>query len=122
MAIDSDPHPARALMHVAEAAAAAEERRNVAQWDMGLHRGLTRLEIASSTPPRDGAGAWASEVNQAVQAQAEQARAANQPMVRFETDTHHGPDAAVRRERERPSPHITNTPCRRRRSTIRPAR
>ncbi len=79
MAIDSDAANPRVLMPAADSA--AEDRRNVAQWDMGLHRGLTRLEIASSTPPRDSAGAWASEVNQAVQAQAEQARV-NPPTVR----------------------------------------
>ncbi|KAL0780572.1 hypothetical protein CaCOL14_001907 [Colletotrichum acutatum] len=66
--------------------AVADERRNVAQWDMSLHRGLTRLDIASNTtPPRDSAGAWANEVNQAVQAQAEQVRL-NPPTVRFEVD------------------------------------
>lgn len=65
--------------------AVADERRNV-QWDMSLHRGLTRLDIASNTtPPRDSAGAWANEVNQAVQAQAEQVRL-NPPTVRFEVD------------------------------------
>ncbi|KAM0537667.1 hypothetical protein ACHAO3_007919 [Verticillium nonalfalfae] len=49
----------------------ADDRRN---WDMGLHRGLTRLDLRSNnvTPPHDSAGAWANEVNQAVQAQAEQ--------------------------------------------------
>ncbi|OLN96110.1 C2H2 finger domain transcription factor dvrA [Colletotrichum chlorophyti] len=65
---------------------AIEDRRNVAQWDMGLHRGLTRLDITSNTtPPRDSAGAWANEANQAVQAQAEQVRL-NPPTVRFEVD------------------------------------
>ncbi|KAF9871070.1 hypothetical protein CkaCkLH20_11487 [Colletotrichum karsti] len=66
--------------------AAVEDRRNVAQWDMGLHRGLTRLDITSNTtPPRDSAGAWANEANQAVQAQAEQVRL-NPPTVRFEVE------------------------------------
>ncbi len=59
---------------------ATEDRRNVVHWDMGLHRGLTRLDI--NTPPRDSAGAWASETNQAVQAQAERAA----PTVRFDTE------------------------------------
>lgn len=62
---------------------AAEDRR-LAQWDMGLHRGLTKLDLAANTPPRDSAGAWANEVNSAVQAQAEQVRA--QPTVRFEPE------------------------------------
>ncbi len=81
----SDSYAANPRVRRPVADSAAEDRRNVAQWDMGLHRGLTRLEIASSTPPRDSAGAWASEVNQAVQAQAEQARV-NPPTVRFETE------------------------------------
>lgn len=63
----------------------ADDRRN---WDMGLHRGLTRLDLRSNnvTPPHDSAGAWANEVNQAVQAQAEQVRV-NPPTVRFELGT-----------------------------------
>ncbi|RDA89473.1 hypothetical protein CP533_3633 [Ophiocordyceps camponoti-saundersi (nom. inval.)] len=48
-----------------------EERRNLNMYDASLQRGLTRLDIGRKTPPRDSAGAWASEVNQAVQAQAE---------------------------------------------------
>ncbi|KAM7190430.1 Biofilm and cell wall regulator 1 [Naviculisporaceae sp. PSN 640] len=67
-----------------------EDRRNVAaHWDMNLHRGLTRLDI--NTPPKDSAGAWAHEVNQAVLAQADQARAAPlQPSVRFDTEVKTG--------------------------------
>ncbi|KAF3352417.1 Serine/threonine-protein phosphatase PP-X-like protein 4 [Verticillium dahliae VDG1] len=63
----------------------ADDRRN---WDMGLHRGLTRLDLRSNnvTPPHDSAGACANEVNQAVQAQAEQVRV-NPPTVRFELGT-----------------------------------
>lgn len=62
------------------------DRRDLAaQWDMGLHRGLTRLDI--NTPPRDSAGAWANEVNQAVLDRADQARAAPvQPTVRFDSE------------------------------------
>ncbi|KAK0610677.1 hypothetical protein B0T17DRAFT_512161 [Bombardia bombarda] len=61
-----------------------DDRRGTAShWDM--HRGLTRLDI--NTPPRDSAGAWANEVNQAVLAQADRARATPmQPTVRFDTD------------------------------------
>ena len=69
--------------HIPSAEANPEERRNVVHWDMGLHRGLTRLDI--NTPPRDSAGAWANETNQAVQAQAERA-APPHPTVRFEPD------------------------------------
>ncbi|GKT79214.1 C2H2 transcription factor [Colletotrichum tofieldiae] len=84
MMVDSDVARPRALLPGTDAV--AEDRRNVSQWDMGLHRGLTRLDITSNTtPPRDSAGAWANEVNQAVQAQAEQVRL-NPPTVRFEVD------------------------------------
>ncbi|KAL2259816.1 hypothetical protein VTK26DRAFT_6371 [Humicola hyalothermophila] len=64
----------------------ANERRSLAaQWDMNLHRGLTRLDI--NTPPRDSAGAWANEANQALLARAEQTCAAPvQPVVRFEPE------------------------------------
>ncbi|KAK0624428.1 hypothetical protein B0T14DRAFT_196140 [Immersiella caudata] len=84
MMIDSEHGHPRPLLPSGDAAG---DRRDLAtQWDMGLHRGLTRLDI--NTPPKDSAGAWASEVNQAVQAQAEQARVApmQQPTVRFETE------------------------------------
>jgi len=84
MAIDSEGSIPIPPPHEA-AEASAEERRGVPQWDMGLHRGLTRLEIASSTPPRDSASSWATEANQVIQAQAEQARA-NPPTVRFEAE------------------------------------
>ncbi|KAK1965909.1 hypothetical protein LY78DRAFT_79105 [Colletotrichum sublineola] len=84
MMVDSDAARPRALLPGTDAM--TEDRRNVSQWDMGLHRGLTRLDITSNkTPPRDSAGAWANEVNQAVQAQAEQVRM-NPPTVRFEID------------------------------------
>ncbi|KAH7327806.1 hypothetical protein B0I35DRAFT_346064 [Stachybotrys elegans] len=62
---------------------AHEDRRNLNLYDASLHRGLNRLDINHSTPPRDSAGAWASEVHKAVQAQAEQVRI-NHPTVRFE--------------------------------------
>ncbi|KAK1994757.1 hypothetical protein LX36DRAFT_583775 [Colletotrichum falcatum] len=84
MMVDSDAARPRALLPGTDAM--AQDRRNVSQWDMGLHRGLTRLDITSNkTPPRDSAGAWANEVNQAVQAQAEQVRM-NPPTVRFEVN------------------------------------
>ncbi|KAI9745867.1 MAG: hypothetical protein M1818_000548 [Claussenomyces sp. TS43310] len=77
--------PSRApFVHTREA---HDDRRSHPQWDMGLHRNLTRLDIAQGTPPADPAGAWASEANRAVQAQAEQTRAEHAriaPSVRFE--------------------------------------
>ncbi|KAM7185795.1 Biofilm and cell wall regulator 1 [Rhypophila sp. PSN 637] len=80
MMIDSDP--SRGV----PGSDMSDDRRNMAShWDMGLHRGLTRLDI--NTPPKDSAGAWANEVNQAVLAQADQARAAPiQQSVRFDTE------------------------------------
>lgn len=54
-----------------------EERRNLNMYDASLQRGITRLDLSRNTPPRDGAGSWASEANNAVQAQGERA-------VRFE--------------------------------------
>ncbi|ROT37840.1 hypothetical protein SODALDRAFT_175453 [Sodiomyces alkalinus F11] len=86
MVIDSEPsHPPPALHPGTDPA--ADERRNVPHWDMGLRRGLTRLDLRSSnvSPPRDSASHWANEADQAVQAQAERARA-NAPTVRFELD------------------------------------
>ncbi|KAK4209285.1 Biofilm and cell wall regulator 1 [Rhypophila decipiens] len=80
MMIDSDP--SRGV----PGSDMGDDRRNMAShWDMGLHRGLTRLDI--NTPPKDSAGAWANEVNQAVLAQADQARAAPiQQSVRFDAE------------------------------------
>ena len=64
----------------------SDDRRSLSsQWDMNLHRGLTRLDI--NTPPRDSAGSWANEANQALLARAEQTRVAPmQPVVRFEPE------------------------------------
>ncbi|KAK7416987.1 Up in starvation [Neonectria punicea] len=75
---------------------APEERRNLNMYDASLQRGLGRLDINHSTPPRDSAGAWASEVHKAVQAQAEQVRQ-NPPTVRFEEQppTYHAPKPAA---------------------------
>ena len=77
MAIDSDPVP-RHVTHLVELAP-ADERRNLNMYDVSLHRGLNRLDIGPNTPPRDSAGAWASEANKAVQ----DVRV-NPPTVRFE--------------------------------------
>ncbi|KAL1837367.1 hypothetical protein VTJ49DRAFT_3949 [Mycothermus thermophilus] len=58
-----------------------EERQGSgSHWDAGLHHGLNRLDI--NTPPRDTAGAWANEANQAVLARAEQARVRFEPEVK----------------------------------------
>lgn len=71
-------------------ASISDERRNMPQWEMGLHRGLTRLDINNTTPPplRDDAGAWANEVHQAMQARVEQPPQAPRPQltVRFDTE------------------------------------
>ncbi|CCC14856.1 unnamed protein product [Sordaria macrospora k-hell] len=61
-----------------------------AQWDTNLHRGLTGLNINRKTPPRDGASAWANEVNHAVMSQADRVRVPQggpvQQTVRFDTE------------------------------------
>ncbi|KAK8034463.1 hypothetical protein PG993_009458 [Apiospora rasikravindrae] len=81
MMIDSESSHPPALLPSAENT--SESRRGTANWDMGLHRGLTRLDITSNTtPPRDGAGTWAQEVHQAVEAEADRVRL-NPPTVRF---------------------------------------
>lgn len=62
-----------------------DDRRGLTtQWDMNLHRGLTRLDI--NTPPRDSAGTWANEANQALLARVDQARAHPTQQVRFDTE------------------------------------
>jgi C2H2 transcription facotor len=85
MMIDSDAPHAHPPPLLPSAEGASEDRRNVSHWDMGLHRGLTRLDI--NTPPRESAGAWATEAQQAL----EQARMNEgtsqgppQPSVRFD--------------------------------------
>ncbi|KAJ1325663.1 C2H2 transcription facotor [Microdochium nivale] len=73
MMVDSTPHPATLLP---PADNLADERRDTVSWDMGLHRGLTRLDITQNrhTPPRDGASSWARDTNHAVNAEADRAR------------------------------------------------
>ncbi|KAI1653406.1 hypothetical protein F4813DRAFT_255963 [Daldinia decipiens] len=59
-----------------------EERRSTVHWDMGLHRGLTRLDITSNLPSSDAAGTWTREANQAVEVEVDRMRV-NPPTVRF---------------------------------------
>ncbi|PKS12314.1 hypothetical protein jhhlp_001614 [Lomentospora prolificans] len=77
-----------------------DDRRNPSQWDMGLHRGLTRLDISkNNTPPHDSAGSWAKETERAMQVQNEQVRT-NPPTVRFQVEPPHNtgpPPRAVSR-------------------------
>lgn len=81
MMIDADTTHPPPLLPAADAG--TDGRRNTVNWDMGLHRGLTRLDITSNnTPPRDGASAWAQEASQAVEAEADRVRH-NPPTVRF---------------------------------------
>jgi len=76
-----DAHPRPPTLHAIHH---EDERRNLNAYDASLQRGLNRLDIDPHTPPRDGAGAWASEANRAVQrAQMENARM-NAPAVRFD--------------------------------------
>lgn len=99
MMIDSEQPPAPATVPRSAlqlASGESEERRNLNLYDASLQRGLNRLDIGPNTPPRDSAGAWASEVNKAVQAQAEQVRV-NGPTVRFEEQppSYQNPNAVV---------------------------
>ncbi|KAK7746040.1 Up in starvation [Cytospora paraplurivora] len=113
MMIDSDsPNPPALL----PSANICEERRNLPQWEMGLHRGLTRLEINSTTPPRDGAGAWANEVHQAMQARTEQQQQQPrpyQPTVRFEPEpqiVHPPPQSSIHAGPPRGHHHTMSAP------------
>jgi hypothetical protein len=87
--------PSRATVVHSELAPRPEDRTSHQQWDMGmgLHRNLTRLDLAPGAPPVDAASAWASEANRAVQAQAEQTR--TQPTVRFEQSVYTAPPELV---------------------------
>ncbi|TGJ80926.1 hypothetical protein E0Z10_g7845 [Xylaria hypoxylon] len=64
--------------------AESEDRRNTTNtnWDMSLHRGLTRLDITSNPTIVENASDWAREANQAMDAQADRVRL-NPPTVRF---------------------------------------
>ncbi|KAK5625264.1 hypothetical protein RRF57_000980 [Xylaria bambusicola] len=58
------------------------DRWNSPAWAMDLHKGLTRLGIASNPSPSDSASTWAREANQAMDAQVDQVRL-NPHTVRF---------------------------------------
>lgn len=63
-----------------------DEKRSAVNWDMSLHRGLTRLDITSNPMPSDGASAWARDANQAMDVQADRVRL-HPPTVRFDEPT-----------------------------------
>ena len=92
MQVDSEPPPRRMHhqgMDVAPPAPPAlspqdDRRNNLNMYDVGLQRGLNRLDLRHATPPREPVGAWASEVNQAVQAASHDPYRAGGPSVRFE--------------------------------------
>jgi hypothetical protein len=82
MIVDSEVVHPPALLPAANTSE-PEEKRNTTNWDMGLHRGLTRLDITSNPATQaDGASSWAREANQAMDAQADRVRL-NPPTVRF---------------------------------------
>ncbi|KAG6005570.1 hypothetical protein E4U21_007829 [Claviceps maximensis] len=83
MTIDTEPPYRRPYQPGVGEMMQPEERRNLNMYDASLQRGLNRLDLSHKTPPRDSAGSWASEVNRAVMAQAEQVQV-TQPTVRFE--------------------------------------
>ncbi|KAI0404672.1 hypothetical protein F4802DRAFT_216513 [Xylaria palmicola] len=70
------------LVHPPTNAVEAEERRNTANWDMGIHRGITQLGITSNPASSDSASSWAHDVNREMDAQANRARQ-YPPTVRF---------------------------------------
>ncbi|KAI1812838.1 hypothetical protein GGS20DRAFT_516315 [Poronia punctata] len=60
-----------------------EERRSIGSWDMGLHQGLTRLDITSNPMPQaDRSSPWPYEPNSGVDAPADRTRS-KAPTVRF---------------------------------------
>lgn len=63
------------------------ERPGSQQWDQGINRTMTRLDIQEPSPV-DAANSWAAETNRAIQTRGEQARA--QPTVRFEESAYSG--------------------------------
>ncbi|KAF3067222.1 Biofilm and cell wall regulator 1 [Daldinia childiae] len=81
MIVDSEVAHPPAMLPLTHSAD-PEERRSTVHWDMGLHRGLTRLDITSNAPSSDAAGTWAREANQAVEAEVDRMRV-NPPTVRF---------------------------------------
>ncbi|KAI0845918.1 hypothetical protein F5Y00DRAFT_159447 [Daldinia vernicosa] len=81
MVVDSEVAHPPAMLPLAHSGD-PEERRSTVHWDMGLHRGLTRLDITSNPPSSDTAGTWAREANQAVEAEVDRMRV-NPPTVRF---------------------------------------
>ena len=83
MMVDTQPSRGPPGQTATRDMAMPEERRNLNVYDANIQRGLHRLDISPRTPPRDSAGAWASEVNKAVQVEAENSRA-NPHHVRFE--------------------------------------
>lgn len=96
MMVDSNPPVRSAYQPTLADTPMQDERRNLNMYDASLQRGLNRLDISHNTPPRDSAGAWASEANKAVQAQAEQVRL-HAPTVRFEEQlpSYHGQKPAM---------------------------
>ncbi|KAI1325576.1 hypothetical protein F5Y16DRAFT_261141 [Xylariaceae sp. FL0255] len=79
MMVDSESAPPPPLHPVANV---TEDKRSTTNWDMGLHRGLTRLDITSHPVQGDTASSWAREANQAMDAQVDRVRL-NPPTVRF---------------------------------------
>jgi len=55
------------------------DRRPTVQWDSSLDRGINRLDL--NTPPRDSAGAWAHETNQALMMRNEPVRDPPKPQT-----------------------------------------
>lgn len=81
MAVDTHPGPRPPVLH---GTPGEDDRRNLNMYDASIQRGLTRLDISHTTPPRDSASTWASEVHSAIQGPTENFRGPPHQVVRFE--------------------------------------
>lgn len=77
-------HPS--ALHRSAHPAEMEEKRNIANYDMNLNKGLTQLGITSKPTTSDSASIWAREANQAMDMEAHRVRT-NLPAVRFDDST-----------------------------------
>lgn len=64
MQVDPAPQRPPSFPGVAERAISGpDDRRGLPEWDMSLHRNLTRLDISTSTPPKDSPPSWPIQTN-----------------------------------------------------------
>ena len=58
MQIDSVQGNSNYLGSAERSTTGPDDRRRLPEWDMSLHRNLTRLDITTSTPPKDSPATW----------------------------------------------------------------